>query len=396
MVAVGGLHLISLSLSLWLAWAFRRISLMPPDMNPLEDNLTARPKHKRNKSSVTTVASTESDKGFSTPAGNHPRVDLLYSDNSRAPTVPFAHTREGSTVSLGSRDSRGDLPSRQYQIMPGNSPRNSTTSMGPKRMSRPLSAYRGSYAEVPVNDPSTAGDNPVTRGSIDNGRAGKFTETWLPTDSLVSRTNQRNRNAAAGLRTSNRNSASYAALSQRYNMEDSSDSEYDDGNAVGDNGRGERDLSRGHHPNPLASNPLQTSRTFTNRAKTPFRSQGPAQSVEKNIHSKAANHNYGLIPQSQDIVDQTTAGLSGGRQQRKSNCSQSKSGFYSKPYGNLKSATQPIIVGGDRKISSGNDYDTSKHFPKAYGRRNVSGKVAEEGRAGNMSSKYGSYITKNF
>lgn len=390
MVVVGGLQLVSLCLSLWLAWAFRKISLMPPDMNPLEDNLTARPKHKRNKSSMTTLSSTESDKRLSTPLGNLPRSEMSYGDPPRAPTVPFMHTREGSNISLGSKYSRVDLPSRQYQIIPGNSPRNSAISIQPKCMPRPLSAVRSAYAEVPLDDHdlSTTGNKPGTRQSVDDARVGKFTETWLPTDSLVSRTNQRNRNAAAALRTSNRNSAPYAALSQRYDIEDSSDSECDDENVAGGGGP-ECDLSQGHHPNPLRSNPLQGSRTITSRAQTLFRPQGTVQSADSATLSEVS-HNCRRVSQSKDIADETTS-LSEGWHHCKSTSSQLGSQFYSKPYGELKCATPPIMVGDNRKISSGNDYESGKYSSDAYERRNVSGKVAEEGRAGNRYSKYGLY-----
>lgn len=47
----GALHLVSFGISLYLMVAFRRIANLPPDMNPLEDNLTARP-HKRSKSEL--------------------------------------------------------------------------------------------------------------------------------------------------------------------------------------------------------------------------------------------------------------------------------------------------------------------------------------------------------
>ncbi len=81
--------------------------------------------------------------------------------------------------------------------------------------------------------------------------------------------------------------------------------------------------------------------------------------------------------------------------------------FFSKPYGELKSATPPIIVGEDlasgdkgaRQVSSGNDYDLGSNrylgygdkdgMPSTFGRRNVSGKIAEEGRA------YSRYSTLN-
>ncbi len=52
-VIEGGLLLISLVLGVYLAIIFRKIAKLPPDMNPLEPNLTARP-HKRNKSELAT------------------------------------------------------------------------------------------------------------------------------------------------------------------------------------------------------------------------------------------------------------------------------------------------------------------------------------------------------
>lgn len=38
----GGLHLFSIPIDMYLIWVFRKISQYPPDMNPLEDNLTSR------------------------------------------------------------------------------------------------------------------------------------------------------------------------------------------------------------------------------------------------------------------------------------------------------------------------------------------------------------------
>ncbi|MCH1927978.1 hypothetical protein L6232_24585, partial [Shewanella sp. C31] len=38
----GGFHLVSMVLSIYLAVIFRKISKLPLDMNPLEDNLTSR------------------------------------------------------------------------------------------------------------------------------------------------------------------------------------------------------------------------------------------------------------------------------------------------------------------------------------------------------------------
>ncbi|KAJ8112819.1 hypothetical protein ONZ43_g5302 [Nemania bipapillata] len=124
-----GLHAVSLGISLYLALMFRRIVKMPPDMNPLEGNLTSRTKHKRNKSSVASsyTAMSESSKRLSTPLEELRRSGAPYEDLSRPPSIPFMHTRRDSQGSFASskRDSRVDLPSRQYQITPGTSARNS-------------------------------------------------------------------------------------------------------------------------------------------------------------------------------------------------------------------------------------------------------------------------------
>jgi len=143
----GGLHLVSLADSLYLAVTFRKITKLPPDMNPLEDNLTSR--HKRNKSSISTATIlTEKEKRLSAPVESKRSSGSPYEDLSRPPTIPFFHTRTQSTDSFStykdtpppSRDARADLPSRQYQL-PSNSPRTSVTDLkrqsynSPKRTS---------------------------------------------------------------------------------------------------------------------------------------------------------------------------------------------------------------------------------------------------------------------
>lgn len=52
--AVAGLHLMSIIMDTWLCFIYRKISKLPPDMNPLEDDLTTRrrAKHKYKNSSV--------------------------------------------------------------------------------------------------------------------------------------------------------------------------------------------------------------------------------------------------------------------------------------------------------------------------------------------------------
>ena len=114
-VVAGSLHLISLFISLYLAVIFRQISNLPPDMNPLEDNLTSR--HKRNKSSL--LDNRTSGTTATTTNRNSKAEDSLISPPR---TVPFLHTRADSLTNLANiphpqtspRASRHDLPSPYY------------------------------------------------------------------------------------------------------------------------------------------------------------------------------------------------------------------------------------------------------------------------------------------
>ena len=102
-VVNGGLHLISFGISVWLATIFREIRRLPPDLNPLEDNLTARP-HKRNKSELTekylSQSSFDSGIGMEDPLMGPPR------------NVPFMHTR-GMSSGGGSHSSWENYQDKQ-------------------------------------------------------------------------------------------------------------------------------------------------------------------------------------------------------------------------------------------------------------------------------------------
>lgn len=102
-VVNGGLHATSLTISISLAVIFRQISQLPPDLNPLEDNLTSRP-HKRNKSELTekylSQGSMDSGIGMEDPLIGPPR------------NVTFMHTR-GMSSGDGSH-----FPSHTYQDNP--------------------------------------------------------------------------------------------------------------------------------------------------------------------------------------------------------------------------------------------------------------------------------------
>lgn len=452
-IGAGGLHLLSLAISLWLSIMFRRIVNMPPDMNPLESNFTSRA-HKRNKSSVATMSTyADSENRLPSSLGDPTLSVISQVDVSRPPSVPFMHTRNGSQSTLGTRDSRMDLPSRQYQITPGNqSPRSSVASSDLKRMSAPpRSSNRSSYTEVPTRDlASNSASRPnssytASRPSSGNvvahrpeqvpasptqaaqPRAAKFTEAWYASESLINRTQERTRalnqmNAANTRRT-------YEALSQPYDLPGETDSENEnDENDYTTNPlapeRDEYDSARssggGHHPNPLRSNPALNSSDGT----PPRRPYTPYNAMRNSGALSEINLNDRRVSGSQDITDSKTmpnghigggigggiggnvgkigggigghirGGIDIGKGHSKGNGGRARDSsiqpeifFYSKPYGELRPATPPIMipipVGSSRQVSSGNDYDLGSGSVAngQFGRRNVSGKIAEEGRA---------------
>ncbi|KAK3688432.1 hypothetical protein B0T22DRAFT_406849 [Podospora appendiculata] len=417
LITAGGLHVVSLAISIWLSFMFRRINLMPPDMNPLESHLTSRAAgagtaaHKRNKSSIATSSYAGSERNSGVPAAD----DF----SSRPPSVPFMHTRRDSQTSLATRDSRVDLPSRQYQVSPSNSPRNSATSQELKRMSAPprstttttttattTTNNRASYTEVPLAETRPTSSysrpssgtvasyraEPVPAAQTAQPRAAKFTEAWYASESLVNRTQERTR-ALNQMNAANKRRA-YEALNQTYDSHPNggdNDSDSETEHRGYDYDRASRALASSDnetnspHPNPLRSNPPSSAGGSKTTAKTRQATKTPFAALRNSILS--------LNDRSQDIADGTERERWQGRNRDSS--IQCESDFYSKPYGQLKPGTPPIILGsgsggsggGNRVVSSGNDYDLGS--VGAMGRRNVSGKVAEEGRAGqNRYSRY--------
>ncbi|KAI4227460.1 MAG: hypothetical protein LQ349_006709, partial [Xanthoria aureola] len=90
-VVGANLHLVSLIVSIYLAVVFRQISTLPPDMNPLEDNLTSR--HKRNKSELLDIRHGQTTTAVSSKRDS--RVDEPLMAPVRS--VPFMHTRTESS-----------------------------------------------------------------------------------------------------------------------------------------------------------------------------------------------------------------------------------------------------------------------------------------------------------
>ena len=140
-VTCGSLHLVSFTLSLYLGVLFRKISRLPPDMNPLEDNLTSR--HKRNKSSLLDNRMSEA----STAKSNN-TLESTVDDPLISPmrTVPFMHTRNDSQSNLSDvphpnfspRTSRSDISTPLYDQPPSN--RNSRINISRSHGSSPSQA----------------------------------------------------------------------------------------------------------------------------------------------------------------------------------------------------------------------------------------------------------------
>ncbi|KAI1344574.1 hypothetical protein F5Y15DRAFT_366988 [Xylariaceae sp. FL0016] len=425
--SAGACHVFSLVVSVWLGLQFRRIANMPPDMNPLEGNLTSRVKHQRNKSSVasgfTTMSS--STKHLSDSMESRRQSGVPNDDLSRPPSIPFMATRSGSprsSYASSKNDSGVDLPSRQYQVTPGNSPRNSPRTSGAsladlKRLSNPRLSQRGSYTEIPLHETGSSISLSSSRLSgVEtmqqpmNGspsRITKFTEAWYASESLIQRTQQRQRAQNAMERAQDKGRpGAYEALNQRYELDSDSDGENgmapdmdsdDDGGICSS----PINASGSLHPNPLRSNPLPPTPP---RQKTPFHPRDSAL-AEISLNSRS-------VSGSQDIADEKPArhgsALLAGWKRGSGNTArtgarnssiQPESDFYSKPYGSLKPATPPIMVGSGRQVSSGNDYDLgSMGMGTGNGtgyRRNVSGRAAEEGMAGPETKRYSRYSVLN-
>lgn len=106
-VTLAGLHLLSVFLDLYLVVIFRKIVKLPPDMNPLEDNLTSRrkSKHKHKNSSISAIThlTDDNEKRFSTQStisgDRNSQAEPFITKDIPSPTksqIAFMHTRTDS------------------------------------------------------------------------------------------------------------------------------------------------------------------------------------------------------------------------------------------------------------------------------------------------------------
>lgn len=320
----GGLFLVSFCVSMYLAVTFRTITNLPPDMNPLEDHLTSR--HKRNKSSISTMTTmSEADKRLSAPLESTRSSATVYED-FHPPTIPFHQTRAGSIDSFStykttpppSRDSRLDLPSRQYQIQVNNSARSSMVDLKRGSYGSSSPPKRSSYMEIPLSD---TGSEHSTRPH----KIGNIEEAWFTAKSVNSKHQQS--------RSTSPEKGTYQSIGQPYDSDDIT-------------------LT---HPNPLEANPP------TPRHSVLLTQNSPLSEISNN---RITGSGSGDIADTSRIHEVPSI-----------------RDFKAKGYGELRAGTPPVLVGASRQVSSGTDFQNKKAFWSAKN-RDVSGKIAEEGRGG--------------
>jgi hypothetical protein len=398
--AGGGLHVVSLAISLYLAVTFRKITKLPPDMNPLEDNLTSR--HKRSKSSLSTVTSSTT-KRLSTPLETKRSSGAPYEDLARPPTIPFFHTRTQSsdsfstyksTVPPSSRgadyDARKDLPSnRRYQPVqnPGlTSVRSSMVDIKRSSYIPSSGLKRSSYQEVPTSDH-------VSIHSTNQPQKVKMTEPWYASDSLSKRSS---RPCTPGTASSSPKKH-YTPLPQHQHDDFADD--------ISTFSVGGSEFSS--HPNPLSSNPstpppprhghrynLSSNSPLseiTNKSKSNNRRvSGDITNMSSEVITSYRRYNDDGVSELSDTESQLQLERQLTPAPLRNTISTSSLASKSKYYGELKPGTPPVMIGGggagtleQRQVSSGHDYHgivgRSKTGSK-FGKREVSGKVVEEGR----------------
>jgi hypothetical protein len=118
-LTAAAIHLVSLFIDMYLVLIFRKISSMPPDMNPLEDNLTSRKKskHKHKNSSISAMVDEKRFSAGSTIGGQrYSQSDPLLSDDVPSPTksqVAFMHTRTNSSTAYSPHTPRSAHESKE-------------------------------------------------------------------------------------------------------------------------------------------------------------------------------------------------------------------------------------------------------------------------------------------
>jgi hypothetical protein len=350
-VVSGGFHLVSLGMSLWLAVTFRKLTKLPPDMDPFDEDLPSR--HQRNKSSVSTF--TLVDKRASSHLESMRNSGAPYEELERPPTIPFLNTRNSSSDSLSSagESARGSViePANRRQPYPRShaSARSSRIKLDPPKSQNP------STPSTPPSPPKHF-SRPLSQPR----------DSWFSADSLKLSTTPK--------------AAVYHALDQDQEQESSNEENFllhpkKSGTLL-------------NHPNPLEENPpapnfsrLQTNSSNALMPVAANRGPAKAQVAEETTVdiTESPRHGYNTRSRAPSPSQYSESNYSIS-DTRSENSNVNK-------YGDLTSTRNPrdqrssVPIGIARQISSGNDYDLGGGGRAVRGyRRDVSGKVAEEGR----------------
>ncbi|KAK5175549.1 uncharacterized protein LTR77_000688 [Saxophila tyrrhenica] len=155
---IGGLHLLSTVFDLWLIVLFRKISKLPPDMNPLEDNLTGRSsrtsKHKYKDSDATLTGSVAEKKpaymsGSTISVDQYSRLSTANKDAENSRAVPFQHSRMDSQTTFSPHNPNTARWSREQfeDVNMYNQPASARNSRAEVNSQRPSPSKRSSFVE---------------------------------------------------------------------------------------------------------------------------------------------------------------------------------------------------------------------------------------------------------
>ncbi|KAI9863968.1 MAG: hypothetical protein M1824_006006 [Vezdaea acicularis] len=335
-----GMHVVSLLICIYLAVIFRQIDMLPPDMNPLESNLTSRHKKKNSSISEKHMSTSTTGTSFTGPMGA--KRDSKVDDPLLTPprTIPFMHTRTNSTESFSNpnspRHSRADLPSQLLH--------QKRASQASLSRARPSPTKRASvFTESASITGRYGNESPKKHGSL-------LTDNWyvhvpMTADDEVDEFHEEDI-GTTNLQAQRRMPSDVSSLTPADHMHASRADAYEPLPQLYDN-----DASL--LPHPLAMNPP-----------TPQ-------------------------PETQQQLENTKRTLTPGSGNRAPTPK-------AKAYGDLKPGTPPIMVGrskgtavdlpmeSTRVVSSGRDWkdELNRDNGTVIKKREVSGKLVEEGRAG--------------
>lgn len=455
--SVAGLHCASLFLDLYLVLIFRKIARLPPDMNPLEENLTSRRKmkHKHKNSSISAITPlTQDEKRFSAQSSNtnitgnrNSQADTLIAHEIPSPerkTMSFMHTRTNSDMAYSphtpnsarqsrerfsmysqppsARHSRADL-NRREDLHRRDEDDNETLAQRKsflaqqaiKRASRPNSFVTNSSKQDFYTPPTTA-EKQDTAGdiSLQNNREALQSDNWFVHEGQDDTEDERYAAPKPSL---------FPSKKQGYNTVSMDDDVSDD------------DFDPPMMPQPLRMNPptppptksfhearstppskLTRNQTITSLSSEATFSRSPTRASAKSRY-------YGDLKAA-------TQGIRGGSPANSPGASPTKSGFTpnslpssarqyttnspaapkiqnvpfsldKKSFASVRKTGEtgyiPVKGHSPRVISrSGVDYEGGSYFDDSDlgtpgRRRDVSGKIAEEGRGGvaDLASRWG-------